>query len=99
MDDLVGMFLFALENEGMNGTFNACADEVPTNAQLMKTLAKSMDKNYIPIAVPAVVLKLTMGEMSEIILNGVNASNQRIKSKSFIFKYNELQQALKNVIK
>lgn len=98
VDDLVGMLLFALENEKMNGSFNACADEVPTNAQLMKTLAKSMDKNYIPIAVPSVVLKLTMGEMSEIILNGVNASNQKIKSKGFIFKYNELHHALKNVI-
>lgn len=99
VDDLVGMLLFALENENMNGSFNACADEVPTNAQLMKTLAKSMDKNYIPIAVPSVVLKLTMGEMSEMILNGVNAKNQKIKSKGFIFKYNELQHALKNVVK
>lgn len=98
VDDLVGMLVFALENENMNGPFNACADEVPTNAQLMKTLAKSMDKNYIPIAVPSVVLKLTMGEMSEIILNGVNAKNQKIKSKSFIFKYNALDDALKNVI-
>lgn len=99
VDDLVGMLVFALENENMNGPFNACADEVPTNAQLMKTLAKSMDKNYIPIAVPSVVLKLTMGEMSEMILNGVNASNQKIKSKSFIFKYNALDDALKNVVK
>ena len=98
VDDLVGMLLFALENENMNGAFNACADEVPTNAQLMKTLAKSMDKNYIPMAVPAVVLKLTMGEMSEMILNGVNASNQKIKSKGFIFKNNELHHALKNVV-
>ena len=99
VDDLVGMLLFALENENMNGAFNACADEVPTNAQLMKTLAKTLHKNYIPIAVPAVVLKLTMGEMSEMILNGVNASNQKIKSKGFIFKYNELHHALKNVVK
>ena len=98
VDDLVGMLLFALENENMNGAFNACADEVPTNAQLIKTLAKSMDKNYIPMAVPAVVLKLTIGEMNEMILNGVNASNQKIKSKGFIFKYNELHHAVKNVV-
>ncbi len=98
IEDMVNMYVFAVENSGLNGSFNAVADEVPTNSDFMKTLAKVSNKFFLPINVPAFVLKLFFGEMSKIILTGTRASNKKIKSEGFDFKYSELKKAFESLI-
>ena len=98
IEDLVNMYIFAVENSDLNGSFNAVADEVPTNSNFMKTLAKVSNKFFLPINVPAFVLKSIFGEMSEIILEGTRASNKKIKSKGFDFKYADLKKAFESLL-
>ena len=98
IEDLVNMYIFAVENPDLNGSFNAVADEVPTNSDFMKTLAKVSNKFFLPINVPAFVLKSIFGEMSEIILEGTRASNKKIKSKGFDFKYAQLKKAFESLL-
>lgn len=98
IEDLVNMYIFAVENSDLKGSFNAVADEVPTNSDFMKTLAKTSHKFFLPINVPGFVLKLIFGEMSEIILTGTRASNEKIKSKGFDFKYSDLKKAFENLL-
>ena len=98
IEDLVNMYIFAVENSDLNGSFNAVADEVPTNSNFMKTLAKVSNKFFLPINVPAFVLKSIFGEMSEIILEGTRASNKKIKSKGFDFKYADLKKAFQSLL-
>ena len=98
IEDLLNMYIFAVENSDLNGSFNAVADEVPTNSDFMKTLAKVSNKFFLPINVPAFVLKSIFGEMSEIILEGTRASNKKIKSKGFDFKYADLKKAFQSLL-
>ena len=99
IDDLVNLYVFALENPEINGKFNAVADEIPTNEIFMKTLAKISNKFFLPINVPSFVMKLIFGEMSSIILEGTRATNEKIKSHGFDFKYNKLEKAFENLAK
>ena len=98
LKDLVEMYIFVLENEHVNGKYNAVADDIPTNKKFMKTLSRTLCKFFISIHVPAVLLKLMMGEMSAIILRGSRVSNEKIKSEGFVFKYSKLQKAFQSLI-
>ena len=98
LDDLVNMYVFAVENPEVNGKFNAVADDIPTNKEFMKNLAKMQGKFFLPLNVPAFVLQTVLGDMSSIILEGTRASNKKIKSLGFDFKYSTLKEAFKSLV-
>ncbi|MBC7557176.1 MAG: TIGR01777 family protein [Chryseobacterium sp.] len=98
LDDLVNMYIDAVEKTEIKGKYNAVADEIPTNEEFMKALAKVENKSFLPINVPGFVMKLILGEMSEIILTGTRASNNKIKNTGFTFKYSTVNQAFKALI-
>ena len=98
LEDLIDLYVFALEKPTINGKYNAVADDIPTNKIFMKTLARTLCKFFISVHVPAFLVKLMMGEMSTIILRGSRVSNKKIKSAGFDFQYSKLQKALKTLI-
>lgn len=97
IDDLVAMYQFALENIDVVGAINAVASEIPTNREFMKEVAKCRGKFFIPINVPSILLKLVLGDMSNMLLKGTRVSNHKIKSLGFDFKFHSLHDALENV--
>ena len=97
IQDVVDMYLYAIENEKLQGVFNMAAPLPVTNKQLMQAIAKQLHKPLWPINVPPFVFKLLMGEMSTIILGSTKVSPQKIEEAGFRFKYPELQGALKNI--
>lgn len=99
LDDLVNMYIFALENAEISGVYNAVADDVPTNQIFMKTLSNVSGKLFFPLNVPSIVLKLLFGEMSSIILKGTRISNKKIKSQGFDFQYSELDKAFEDLVR
>jgi NAD dependent epimerase/dehydratase family enzyme len=48
----------------------------------------------LPIGVPAFLMKLMLGEMSEMLLNGVNTNAEKLKSTGFEFEFEEIEKAL-----
>ncbi len=98
-DDLVNMYITAVENSDLNGKFNAVADQTPTNEQFMKSLAAISNKFFLPINVPSFVMKTVFGEMSSIILEGTRASNEKIKSLGFDFEFSTPEAAFTDLIK
>ena len=98
IDDLVNMYVEAVENTSLKGKYNAVADEIPTNEVFMKKLAKAADKFFLPFNVPPFVMKSVFGEMSSIILEGTRADNKKIKSQGFDFKYSTVDEAFKNLV-
>lgn len=99
IDDLINMYIFAVENSDMNGKFNAVADSAPNNKQFMKSLATISSKFFLPINVPAFAMKTVFGEMSSIILEGTRASNEKIKSLGFDFKFSTPEAAFMDLRK
>jgi hypothetical protein len=85
VDDLSGIFRHLLQNESLSGVFNAVAPEPVTNRQLMKQLARQHHKLFIPIGIPAFMLKMALGEMSVVTLQGSRVSSEKIESTGFLF--------------
>lgn len=96
IDDLVNMFMAAIENENMNGVYNAVAPKPVSNKELTLELARSRKKFFIPFYVPSFILKLLLGEMSIEILKSATVSSIKIQQAGFNFKFPDIKSALKN---
>lgn len=99
IDDLVRMYLFALQNENLNGVFNAVAPIPVSNKELTIQLAKQMkDKFYVPLHVPDFLLQWVLGDMSIEVLKSTRVSADKIKSNEFIFQFPTISAAIKNFL-
>lgn len=99
LEDLVDLYVFAVENDEFSGSYNAAADEIPTAEIFTKKLAKAAKKPFLPFKVPVWILELALGEMSSIILEGTRVSNKKIKSHGFNFKYASADDAFNNLLR
>lgn len=98
IEDLANIFVDTIENPNLDGIYNAVADEVPSQKELMEKLALKKKKFFFPINIPAFFMKLVFGEMSEMLLEGTRASNQKIKSEGFSFRYPDLDSAFRDLV-
>ncbi len=99
IDDLCHMYLHALENAAVQGPYNATNGDHINNRNLTKAIAKALNKPLWLPAVPIFALKLALGEMSEILLEGSCASADKIASTGFKFKFKDMQTALLELYK
>jgi uncharacterized protein len=97
IDDLCRMFMFALQDEDMQGFFNAVAPNPTRNLELIKTASKIFAPRAINIPAPTFALRLVLGELADAILTGVRASSAKIQKEGFDFDYPELEAALQNL--
>ncbi|MFN7825695.1 MAG: TIGR01777 family oxidoreductase [Pseudobdellovibrionaceae bacterium] len=98
LTDLVELFCWALKNETMVGPVNAVAPESVTNRTFSEELAKQFGKKLGP-SVPALGLKLVLGEMSWILLASQNVQPRKITKAGFKFQFATLTEALSDLTK
>ena len=98
--DLCRIFIYAMENESIEGVYNAVAPTPVRNKELTILLAQKMKGNFfVHMHVPALVLKAMLGEMSVEVLKSTTVSSEKIKASGFSFLYPEIEMALDNLIK
>jgi len=95
--DVVGMYMHAIEKINLSGVYNMVAPHPVTNKQFTKALGKQLYRPVWPINVPSFVFRLLMGEMSTIVLGSTRVSAEKIEKDGFTFKYPELTGALKEI--
>lgn len=93
IDDLCELYLKAIVDEKMEGVYNAVAPEHQTNTSFSKAFAKSLKRAFVPIGVPAFLLRLIFGEMAIILLKGSRVSSEKIKKAGFQFRFHTLKSA------
>ncbi len=95
VNDLCNQYIYAIENEQMNGVYNAVAPTPVSNKTLAIELAKKICGSfYIPFYVPAFVLKLVLGEMSIEVLKSATVSSRKMEAAGFHFQYPTINDAL-----
>jgi len=94
MEDLCYMYVSAIENSEFNGIYNAVAPDHVTNKELTKSIAKTLKKTLWLPNIPSFFLKIMLGELAVILLEGSRVSSEKIKSTGFKFKYNLLKRFL-----
>ncbi|BDD06211.1 TIGR01777 family oxidoreductase [Aureibacter tunicatorum] len=97
IDDLCRMILWCL-NKNLEGVYNAVAPNPLSNNQFTKVLAKSLNKPLLLPNVPSFVLKLMLGKMSALVLEGQNVSSDKVMETGFDFKFGELHDALNDLL-
>ncbi len=98
IDDLCRMFLFLLENPSLEGFYNAVAPNPVSSKDFTIAIKNAKDSNAILMPVPAFTLKLGMGEMSSIVLEGSRVSSQKIEEAGFTFSFTEAESALRDLL-
>lgn len=97
IDDLCAMFIKTVEDDQMHGAYNAVCDWV-TNEAITKWIAKVLNKPLLLPPIPGFVMKLVVGEMAVIVVNGSKVSSEKIRNTGFAFQYPELSEALRNLL-
>lgn len=98
IEDLCRMFHHAMVTS-VKGSFNAVAPIPVTNKLFMLTLAKDIrGKFFIPLHIPAFILKLILGARSTEILKSTSVSADKIGATGFSFLYPNIQAAINNLV-
>jgi uncharacterized protein len=98
IDDLCRLYIYAIENAAIQGTYNAVAPQPVTNKNFISRLAQLLRKQfYIPVYVPQFILKLILGEKSIEVLKSTTVSSENIKEAGFTFLHPTINAALKQL--
>ena len=98
IDDAVGAIEHALENKTLRGPVNVVAPEPVTNREFTKAMGSALSRPTI-FPVPAFAARLLFGEMADAtLLSSQRAVPTRLKESGFVFKYPEIEGALRHVI-
>ncbi|GAA4784620.1 TIGR01777 family oxidoreductase [Olivibacter ginsenosidimutans] len=98
LEDVVQAYLFALEHDDLQGAYNLTAPEAVTNKQFTKAIADLFQKPLWLPSIPAFLLRMVLGKMSELLLDSARISPQKIIQAGFQFKYSTLEAALHNIL-
>ncbi len=98
LDDVVGAIRFALENEGARGVFNLAAPATPSNSDFSRMIGSALHRpSWLPL--PAVALRVLMGEKSTIVLEGQRPVAVRLLSLGYRFHFSEPAAALEALLR
>jgi uncharacterized protein (TIGR01777 family) len=95
-DDVVNIVRFALTNEKLSGPVNVAAPEIATMKQFCSALGNAIHRpSWAPV--PSIVLKIALGEMSEMVLTGQRVVPVKLLSAGYNFLFPKLDRALSDI--
>ena len=98
VDDLVAMYLRALDDPGWSGAYNGTAPDPVTNKAFSEALGRALHRPAVA-PVPALALRLRYGDMAEIVIAGQRAVPQRALEAGFAFQHPDLDEALASALR
>jgi uncharacterized protein (TIGR01777 family) len=98
VDDLVALYLKALDDEAWSGAYNGSAPEPVTNKAFGKALGRALHRPAVA-PVPALALRLLYGDMAEIVTEGQRAVPERALAGGFAFRHGDLDAALADALR
>jgi len=99
LEDVVSVFERALEDESMQGAYNAVAPEPVRNARFTKALGKALHRPTV-IPVPKFAVKAMLGSdgADEMLLASTRAVPKRLEQTDFTWRFGDLDAALADVV-
>lgn len=97
IDDLCSIFLKNIENESMNGVFNAVAPQPLTNKDFTVAIKDSLG-GIAALPAPKFGLRLLLGEMADVVLNSNRVYPEKLEKDQFYFDYSDLGIAVKDLV-
>ncbi len=96
-DDLVRAILYLLDRGTLRSVFNATAPNPVRNRDFSQILARQLRRPAL-LPLPAALLRVSLGEMSRLLLGGQRVLPRRLQDGGFEFHYPDFTAALQDII-
>lgn len=98
MADLAEAFTFLMDHPEINGPVNLCAPNPVTNKELALTIGRILERpSFLPA--PGFVIRLILGEFGSVLLKGQRVIPRVLMDGGYRFRYDELEVALKDILR
>ena len=97
VDDMVGLYLAALDGEDWSGPVNACARGAVTNAEFGRALGRALHRPAV-LPVPGLALRAIYGEMASIVTGGQRMVPARAQALNYTWSHTDLDEALRSAL-
>ena len=94
LDDVVGIYLAAIDDARWTGPVNATAPEPVTNKEFSRALGRALHRPAVA-PIPGFAIRTLYGDMAEIVTEGQRAVPKRTLALGYQFSYTDLEEALK----
>lgn len=98
IDDICKIFIRAIGDVSMTGIYNGTAPTPVTTKELAQAISKAYHQKTLLLPVPTPLMKIAMGEMSDIVLNSTRAIPKALQDLNFQFEHSELVAAIEDLI-
>jgi uncharacterized protein (TIGR01777 family) len=98
LDDLCRMFVFALENEAINGVYHAVSPHPLRNRDFARAVGEGLGKKVLLLPVPVCALRLAMGQMADVVLHSTRADAEKIRAAGFRFEFDDVAKAVADLV-
>lgn len=96
LEDVVEALVFCMDNENIRGPINFTAPNPVTMNEFGRTLGKVLGRpHWLPV--PGFALRLLLGEMSTLVVDGQKVLPTKLTHAGYTFKYPDLKSALENI--
>ncbi|MBM7693610.1 uncharacterized protein (TIGR01777 family) [Peribacillus deserti] len=97
VEDAARALLFLVTNRNLSGPVNLTSPSPVQMSEFGKTIGKTIKRpHWLPV--PTAALKLGLGEMSMLVLEGQKVIPGKLLSKGFSYRYPQLTEALKDIL-
>ncbi|WP_461304165.1 TIGR01777 family oxidoreductase [Aureisphaera sp.] len=96
ISDMAGIYLFLLKNN-LTGVFNGVSPSPNTQLKVTQLIASQLNKSLWLPKVPAFMLKLLLGEMSDLVLESQLVSAEKLEEAGYPFQFVNLENALSDL--
>ncbi len=97
VDDVIGVYLAALDGAGWSGAVNATAPAPVTNREFSRALGRALHRPAVA-PVPEIALRVLYGEMADVVVYGQRAVPERALALGYRFSHPELDEALRSAL-
>ncbi len=97
LEDIVGLFLLALDNPAASGPINGTAPNPVRNVEFARALAKVLWRPMLPIGPPDFGLRALLGEVADVVTKGQKVLPAKALLLGYSFQYPSLPEALQNI--
>ncbi len=97
LEDEVRAIRFLLENESASGVFNLTSPQTISSAEFLRVTAKVLKRPYW-LPVPAFAMRIVLGQMATLVLDGMYALPVRLQEMGFKFRFETAEAALKDLL-
>ncbi|MEN8197591.1 MAG: TIGR01777 family oxidoreductase [Pseudomonadota bacterium] len=97
LDDVAAALRFTIDNESAGGPMNFTAPTPVTSRAFGKALGRVMRRpSYAPV--PAFAMRLLVGEVASIVLDGQRVVPGRLQALGYTFRFTDLEKALADLL-